>query len=62
MGANLGRRAMDLMFQPLRKYADFNGRARRSEYWLFHLFVFVVEMVLGSLTTSMVDQAAHYRC
>lgn len=29
---------MDLMFQPLKKYADFQGRARRSEYWLFRLF------------------------
>ncbi|MBX3479146.1 MAG: DUF805 domain-containing protein [Caulobacter sp.] len=29
---------MDLMFQPLRKYADFHGRARRTEYWLFFLF------------------------
>lgn len=29
---------MELMFQPLRKYADFQGRARRSEYWLFVLF------------------------
>lgn len=29
---------MDLMFQPLRKYADFYGRARRTEYWLFFLF------------------------
>ena len=24
-----------LMFQPLRKYADFKGRARRAEYWSF---------------------------
>jgi uncharacterized membrane protein YhaH (DUF805 family) len=35
----------DLMFQPLKKYADFNGRARRSEYWLFALFVFVACIV-----------------
>ena len=26
----------------LSKYADFNGRASRSEYWWFVLFVFVV--------------------
>ena len=32
---------MDLMFQPFRKYFDFEGRARRSEYWLFALFVFI---------------------
>jgi uncharacterized membrane protein YhaH (DUF805 family) len=33
------------MFQPLKKYADFQGRARRSEFWLFALFVFIVEAV-----------------
>lgn len=32
---------MDLMFQPFRKYADFNGRAGRSEFWLFFLFNFL---------------------
>lgn len=37
----------NLMFAPLRKFADFNGRARRSEYWLFFLFVFVVSIVLN---------------
>ncbi|HYD45983.1 MAG TPA: DUF805 domain-containing protein [Phenylobacterium sp.] len=37
---------MNLMFQPLRKYADFQGRARRSEFWLFWLFCFVVGFVL----------------
>jgi uncharacterized membrane protein YhaH (DUF805 family) len=30
---------MELMFQPFRKYADFQGRARRSEYWLWRVFV-----------------------
>ncbi|MDB5471234.1 MAG: hypothetical protein JWR84_2794 [Caulobacter sp.] len=38
---------MDLMFAPLRKYADFTGRARRSEFWLFYLFYFIVACVLG---------------
>jgi uncharacterized membrane protein YhaH (DUF805 family) len=35
-----------LMFQPLKKYADFKGRARRSEYWLFALFIIIVEVIL----------------
>lgn len=35
---------MSLMFQPLKKYADFSGRARRSEYWLFTLFIILVEV------------------
>jgi uncharacterized membrane protein YhaH (DUF805 family) len=30
---------MSLMFEPLRKYATFSGRARRLEYWLFQLLM-----------------------
>jgi uncharacterized membrane protein YhaH (DUF805 family) len=33
------------MFEPLRKYAQFSGRARRTEFWLFALFIFIVEVV-----------------
>ncbi|MBR4040066.1 MAG: DUF805 domain-containing protein [Clostridia bacterium] len=29
------------------KYADFSGRARRSEYWYFTLFNFAVSFVLS---------------
>ena len=32
------------------KYADFNGRASRSEYWWFFLFV-----VLASLAATMIN-------
>lgn len=38
---------MNLMFQPLRKYADFNGRARRAEYWLFQLGIWILLAVLA---------------
>jgi uncharacterized membrane protein YhaH (DUF805 family) len=31
----------------LSKYADFNGRARRSEFWYWYLFNFIVGLVLG---------------
>src|SRR5687768_3369411 len=41
---------MELMFQPLRKYADFQGRARRSEYWLFTLLILIVLLLLGLLS------------
>ncbi len=37
-----------LMFQPLYKYAEFNGRSRRSEFWLWVLFRILVGMVLGA--------------
>lgn len=33
------------------KYADFNGRASRSEYWWFVLFI-----VLGGVTLSFVSE------
>lgn len=38
---------MELMFAPLRRYADFQGRSRRSEYWLFVLFYIVVYAILA---------------
>jgi uncharacterized membrane protein YhaH (DUF805 family) len=40
---------MSLMFQPLKKYAEFEGRARRSEFWLFALFILIVEVVYFAL-------------
>jgi len=40
---------MSLMFAPLRKYAQFEGRARRSEYWLFSLFIFLSGIPAGIL-------------
>ena len=33
----------------LRKYADFNGRARRSEFWWFQLFLILMEIGLTTL-------------
>ena len=43
---------IDYALTPLRKYADFSGRARRSEYWWFFLLVIVlsiVAMILDSI-------------
>jgi uncharacterized membrane protein YhaH (DUF805 family) len=48
---------MDLMFQPYRRYFDFNGRARRSEYWLFFLFYMIVVMVAAGV--GAVGRDAH---
>ena len=33
----------------LRKYAEFNGRARRSEYWWFYLAYFMSLILLGAI-------------
>lgn len=39
---------MEWYLKVLRQYADFNGRARRKEYWLFALFNFLFS-VLASI-------------
>jgi uncharacterized membrane protein YhaH (DUF805 family) len=31
----------------LKKYAVFNGRARRAEYWYFALFSIIISIILG---------------
>jgi uncharacterized membrane protein YhaH (DUF805 family) len=40
---------MSLMFEPLRKYASFSGRARRREYWLWQVFLFLVSLFFAGL-------------
>ena len=38
---------MDWMLLPLKRYADFQGRSRRMEFWMWILFTFIVGLVLG---------------
>ena len=38
---------MEWMLMPLRRYADFSGRSRRKEYWMFLLFIVLVYSALG---------------
>lgn len=40
---------MQTMFEPLRKYATFTGRASRKEYWLFFLFCFLSTVALTTI-------------
>ena len=40
---------IDWATRPLKKYADFTGRARRKEYWLFYLLVIVAYIVAMTL-------------
>ena len=35
------------------KYADFNGRASKSEYWWFALFAFVTGVILSALNRNL---------
>ena len=37
---------MNWMLMPLKRYADFSGRSRRMEYWMFQLFLFLVYIAL----------------
>lgn len=37
---------MNWYLKVLRQYADFDGRARRMEYWMFTLINFLISMVL----------------
>jgi uncharacterized membrane protein YhaH (DUF805 family) len=38
---------MNWYLEVLKKYAEFNGRARRTEYWMFVLFNLLAYVVLG---------------
>jgi uncharacterized membrane protein YhaH (DUF805 family) len=44
---------MELMMNPLRHYADFNGRARRREFWSWFLFIWIMLFVLMYLDTVL---------
>lgn len=38
---------MEWMLMPYRRYADFSGRSRRKEYWMFYLLVMIVYVVIS---------------
>jgi uncharacterized membrane protein YhaH (DUF805 family) len=40
---------MEWMLMPYRRYADFSGRSRRKEYWMFVLFTTLVMLAGGAL-------------
>jgi uncharacterized membrane protein YhaH (DUF805 family) len=40
---------MKWYFKVLRQYADFTGRARRMEYWMFHLVNLIIGLLLAGL-------------
>lgn len=46
---------MEWMFMPLKRYADFSGRSRRMEFWMWQLFqvivyfgVIILAMIVGA--------------
>ncbi|MBB5862904.1 DUF805 domain-containing protein [Xanthomonas sp. 3058] len=40
---------MEWMLLPLKRYADFTGRSRRKEYWMFALLQAIIFLVLGGI-------------
>lgn len=38
---------MEWMLMPLKRYAEFSGRSRRKEYWMYILFIVIVSIVLS---------------
>jgi uncharacterized membrane protein YhaH (DUF805 family) len=52
---------MDWYLMVWRKYAEFDGRSRRTEYWMFALFNFlaiVVLAVVGGLGMALIDKGS----
>ncbi|HXH22216.1 MAG TPA: DUF805 domain-containing protein [Dehalococcoidia bacterium] len=44
---------MDYYMAVLRKYADFSGRARRAEYWMFALINLLISIGLAIIDTAI---------
>ena len=45
---------MHWYLEVLRKYAEFSGRARRSEYWFFALFNILISIGLGIIDVAII--------
>ena len=44
---------MNWYLEVLKKYAEFGGRARRKEYWMFVLFNVIISIVLNVLAIAL---------
>jgi uncharacterized membrane protein YhaH (DUF805 family) len=44
---------MDWYLMVWKKYAQFSGRSRRKEYWMFQLFNILIILVLGSFLAGL---------
>ena len=49
---------MDWMLLPFRRYADFSGRSRRMEFWMFSLLNLIVYAILVGVSFSGFPWAA----
>lgn len=48
---------MHWMLMPLRRYAEFSGRSRRKEYWMFALGMALLYLILVMLMVAMMGSA-----
>lgn len=44
---------MNWYLKVLKQYADFNGRARRKEFWMFILINFIFSIMAGAIDTML---------
>ncbi len=55
---------MNWYLKVLRQYADFSGRARRKEFWMFYLLnmlIIIALMTLGIFVSSLIgSETMHY--
>lgn len=49
---------MEWMLMPLRRYADFSGRSRRMEYWMFALGVTILFLIVGFVFGGLISAFA----
>lgn len=43
---------LEFAIKPFKQYADFNGRARRSEYWWYTLLTIIVSILIEVATSD----------
>lgn len=48
---------MEWMLMPLKRYADFSGRSRRTEYWMWVLFQFLIGAAVMVIMFAFVGSA-----
>jgi uncharacterized membrane protein YhaH (DUF805 family) len=46
---------MDYFIGALKKYADFTGRARREEYWMYMLIYLIISIILAVLGLRVIS-------
>src|SRR5688572_17106125 len=44
---------MEWMLMPLKRYAEFSGRSRRKEYWMYLLGLIIVGIVVGLIESAL---------